>query len=38
MWTRIGCKDCNVELDEGQPMKTYPTHCFKCGNLLIKLD
>jgi len=38
MWTRIGCKDCKLELDEGQSLEVYPTSCFKCGKLLVELD
>jgi len=38
MWTRKGCKDCNVELDQGQPMDEYPDTCFKCGKSLEELE
>lgn len=37
MWIRKGCKDCKVELDEGQPMDIYPDKCFKCGKPLVDL-
>jgi len=32
-----GCKDCKVELDEGQNLTEYPTKCFKCGKDLVEL-
>ncbi len=38
VFIRKGCLDCDVELDEAQPMEEYPTTCFKCGKDLTVLD